>query len=377
MDNNSDYSRNRSNEQQPQPQVYNINKNDFQSIVQQLTGSPSRQQSQEPLPRPPMNSPKPPSNRLHRIRPSPLTPLNVTRPRMPMPMHHPPPPQEQMMPHRPPVSNLGRPPHNGQQYGNQRPLPPMVGPPQNSGDHPGWSNTAESPISAYMRYLQHSIVDSAQGHPQGASPRTSARASTRTPARSPSVSAKSARSKSNAKSTSAASAAAAATVIWIASVPATPVTKNERPTATSSITSDEWGGASAPSSTTSVTKNEWPTTAFTVANFSVSFTIANFTVFVTITIGLLKFAVTSITIPATISWISESATINTKFFIFFHDSTGSWTSTATVSWYGISVTRVFLNAESKMEGLDDNSGKMLTLCGIWIHRCSEGTLAVK
>ncbi|GJY90092.1 HAIKU1-like protein [Tanacetum coccineum] len=103
MDNNSDYSRNRSNEylgvnkigkgirksplhqpnfanparQQPQPQVYNINKNDFQSIVQQLTGSPSRQPSQEPLPRPPMNSPKPPSNRLHRIRPSPLTPRQI------------------------------------------------------------------------------------------------------------------------------------------------------------------------------------------------------------------------------------------------------------------------------------------------------------
>ncbi|KAD6453645.1 hypothetical protein E3N88_08350 [Mikania micrantha] len=190
---NSDFSRNRNNDylgvnkigknirksplhqpnfsnparQQPQPQVYNINKNDFQSIVQQLTGSPSRH-SQEPLPRPPQNSPKPPSMRLQRIRPSPLTPLNVTRPRLAM--NHAP-PQEQMPLHR--LSNgavsfnsggnLARPPHHGQ----QRPPPAMVAPPA-SGDLPGWSNTAESPISAYMRYLQHSIIDSAQGphHPQ-------------------------------------------------------------------------------------------------------------------------------------------------------------------------------------------------------------------
>ncbi|KAI3703511.1 hypothetical protein L1987_73638 [Smallanthus sonchifolius] len=150
--------------QPPQPQVYNINKNDFQSIVQQLTGSPSRH-SQEPVPRPPQNSPKPPpSMRLHRIRPSPLTPLNVARSRMAV--NHAP-PQEQM-PYRPPVSfnggsNIARPPYHGQ----QRPPPAMAAPPS-SGDHTGWSNTAESPISAYMRYLQHSIIDSAQGppHPQ-------------------------------------------------------------------------------------------------------------------------------------------------------------------------------------------------------------------
>ncbi|KAD4178495.1 hypothetical protein R6Q59_022091 [Mikania micrantha] len=196
---NSDYSRNRSNDylgvnkigknirksplhqpnftnparQPPQPQVYNINKNDFQSIVQQLTGSPSPH-SQEPLPRPPQNAPKPPSMRLQRSRPSPLTPLNVTRPRMPV--HHAP-PHEHMPPNRPPNvsvsgvapysgSNIARPPYHGQ----QRPPPAMVAPPA-SGDHTGWPNTAESPISAYMRYLQHSITDSTQGpprpHPQG------------------------------------------------------------------------------------------------------------------------------------------------------------------------------------------------------------------
>ncbi|PHT78972.1 Protein HAIKU1 [Capsicum annuum] len=44
--------------QQPQPQVYNINKNDFRSIVQQLTGSPS----QEPPARPPQNPSKPPNS---------------------------------------------------------------------------------------------------------------------------------------------------------------------------------------------------------------------------------------------------------------------------------------------------------------------------
>ncbi|XP_071730608.1 protein HAIKU1-like [Rutidosis leptorrhynchoides] len=194
---NSDYSRNRNNEylgvnkigknirksplhqpnfanparQQPQPQVYNINKNDFQSIVQQLTGSPSRQ-SQEPLPRPPVNSPKPTSTRLQRIRPSPLTPLNVTRPRLPI-HHAPPPPQEHMVPHQGQTRSLqnGAVPFNGSNLGrpplhvHQRPPPPMAGPPMNSGDHPGYMNIAESPISQYMRYLQHSITDSAQGHP--------------------------------------------------------------------------------------------------------------------------------------------------------------------------------------------------------------------
>jgi len=62
--------------QQPQPQVYNISKNDFRNIVQQLTGSPSH----EPAPRPPNNLPKPPSMRLQKIRPPPLTPINLTYP---------------------------------------------------------------------------------------------------------------------------------------------------------------------------------------------------------------------------------------------------------------------------------------------------------
>uniref|UniRef100_A0A5B6YL79 Putative leucine-rich repeat extensin-like protein 5 n=1 Tax=Davidia involucrata TaxID=16924 RepID=A0A5B6YL79_DAVIN len=128
--------------QQPQPQVYNINKNDFRNIVQQLTGSPSH----EPLPRPPHNPPKSPSMRLQRIRPPPLTPIN--RPPIPIhpqaPAYAPPPPTAAV-----PYSNtFGRPAQFGQ------PSPTML-----RGDSV-WSNTAETPITAYARYLQNSIIDS-------------------------------------------------------------------------------------------------------------------------------------------------------------------------------------------------------------------------
>lgn len=142
--------------QPPPPQVYNINKNDFQSIVQQLTGSPLHH-SQEPVCRPHQNSPKPPSMRLQRIRPPRLAPINVNRPQMPVQ------PRPQMPP-RGSISfsnNLARP----AQYG-QPPRQAMVPPPMTGGDQMGWPNTAESPISAYMRYLQHSIIDPAHGHPQ-------------------------------------------------------------------------------------------------------------------------------------------------------------------------------------------------------------------
>ncbi|CAN4127840.1 unnamed protein product [Withania somnifera] len=135
--------------QQPQPQVYNINKNDFRSIVQQLTGSPSP--SQEPQPRPPHNPPKPPSMRLQKIRPPPLAP--ISRPRLPM---HPHPPGSVPAPSQPAAgvpynNNFARPPP-----------PPQYGQP---------SPPSESPISAYMRYLQNSIIDpgtkQTQTQPQG------------------------------------------------------------------------------------------------------------------------------------------------------------------------------------------------------------------
>ncbi|GMI63909.1 HAIKU1 [Hibiscus trionum] len=148
---------------QPQPQVYNISKNDFRNVVQQLTGSPSHN---DPLPRPPHNPPKPQSMRLQRIRPPPLTPIN--RPRIPHPVPVPAP--------APAASHAPAPvpppaPYNTGfvrpgQYGQPSPtmLQPMV---------PGdglWANTAESPISAYMRYLQTSLIDQSpvgnQGQPQ-------------------------------------------------------------------------------------------------------------------------------------------------------------------------------------------------------------------
>ncbi|XP_057448624.1 protein HAIKU1-like [Lotus japonicus] len=139
--------------QQPQPQVYNISKNDFRDIVQQLTGSPS----QDPLPRPPHNPPKPQSMRLQKIRPPPLSPINRPRLPPPMPMHAAPPP----VPYNNPIP---RPPAH---FGQPSPTPMQ---PLTPGDL--WANTTESPISAYMRYLQNSMMDPGsrgnhnQVHPQ-------------------------------------------------------------------------------------------------------------------------------------------------------------------------------------------------------------------
>ncbi|KAF1861491.1 hypothetical protein Lal_00025836 [Lupinus albus] len=140
--------------QQPQPQVYNISKNDFRDIVQQLTGSPSHH-SQDHPPRPLNNQPKLQSMRLQKIRPPPLTPIN--RPHMPpqMPVYTAPPPM--------PYNNaIPRPPA---QFGQPSPTPLQ---PLTSGDL--WANTAESPISAYMRYLQNSMNEPSpwgnQVHPQ-------------------------------------------------------------------------------------------------------------------------------------------------------------------------------------------------------------------
>ncbi|CAH8300099.1 unnamed protein product [Eruca vesicaria subsp. sativa] len=111
--------------QAPQPQIYSVSKNDFRSVVQQLTGSPSR----DSLPRPPPqnnNLTRPQNTRLQRVRPAPLTEIN--RPSLPHPsMSH----------------SFVQPPQQQQQ--------PMVG----HGDQ-SWSNTAVSPISEFMRYLQSS-----------------------------------------------------------------------------------------------------------------------------------------------------------------------------------------------------------------------------
>ncbi|KAJ8774436.1 hypothetical protein K2173_016882 [Erythroxylum novogranatense] len=134
---------NNANRQQPQPQVYNISKNDFRNIVQQLTGSPSH--SQEPPPRPPQNPAKPQSMRLQKIRPPPLTPIN--RPLLPPPVQ-----ASAMAPPPVPYSNTFVRPG---QFG---PPSPAMMPQMASGDSV-WANTAESPLSVYMRYLQNSLID--------------------------------------------------------------------------------------------------------------------------------------------------------------------------------------------------------------------------
>ncbi|MED6113580.1 hypothetical protein PIB30_072202 [Stylosanthes scabra] len=130
----------------PQPQVYNISKNDFRDVVQQLTGSPSLHNATPP--RPPQNSSKPQSMRLQKIRPPPLTPINRPPLRPPVPAA-PAPAEVSMVPYNN-NNGLSRP----AQFGQPGPNPPL--------QHPGemtWANTAESPISAYMRILQNSMMD--------------------------------------------------------------------------------------------------------------------------------------------------------------------------------------------------------------------------
>ncbi|KAF8108930.1 hypothetical protein N665_0104s0240 [Sinapis alba] len=125
---------------QAQPQVYSVSKNDFRSVVQQLTGSPSR----DSLPRPPQNnnSPRPQNTRLQRVRPAPLTEIN--RPALPLPT--------MPLQHRP--HSFVQPPFPQGTQQQQQQQQPVMG----HGDQ-FWSNTAESPISGYMRYLQSSLGD--------------------------------------------------------------------------------------------------------------------------------------------------------------------------------------------------------------------------
>lgn len=105
--------------QQPQhqPPVYNINKSDFRDVVQRLTGSPAHDRFTTP---PPIQPPKPTSSRLQKIRPPPLPQINTN----------------------PPVNSFLRQPLS--------PLPPF----------PAVHAAAESPISAYMRYIQNSTFPS-------------------------------------------------------------------------------------------------------------------------------------------------------------------------------------------------------------------------
>nr|GMC80638.1 protein HAIKU1-like [Ipomoea batatas] len=132
---------------QPPSQVYNINKSDFRNIVQQLTGSPSHNTS---LPRPLQNPSKNPAGtRLQRIRPAPLMPMNQPRVSAQSRFAH--------IPPQPLCSNNYVSPAAAA-ADCSRPLSPAQNP-FNPIDV--WENSDKSPISAYMQYLQGSIIDSA------------------------------------------------------------------------------------------------------------------------------------------------------------------------------------------------------------------------
>ncbi|URD74329.1 VQ motif [Musa troglodytarum] len=107
-----------------QPPVYNIDKSDFRSLVQKLTGSATHRHQLGPAAPPPSAPGPPPTSRLHRIRPPPLAHL-APRPLL--------------------MDSWTRPPPLS-------PLPPL----------PTVSAAAESPISAYMRRLQNGCLPDIQ-----------------------------------------------------------------------------------------------------------------------------------------------------------------------------------------------------------------------
>ncbi|WCJ43504.1 VQ motif-containing protein [Euphorbia peplus] len=124
-----------------QPPVYNINKNDFRDVVQKLTGSPAHERFSTP---PPIQPPKPPSSRLQRIRPPPLAQVS-NRP--------------------PPLLNSALPLNPAASVSNQLGLRPLAPAPLSPlPPFPSVHAAAESPVSAYMRYLHNSnpIGDSSE-----------------------------------------------------------------------------------------------------------------------------------------------------------------------------------------------------------------------
>ncbi|OWM80991.1 VQ motif-containing protein 9-like [Punica granatum] len=138
-----------------QPPVYNINKSDFREVVQKLTGSPAHERLSSP---PPIQPPKPPSSRLQRIRPPPLAQLGV-RPSTLLnaapsfPQNQNPIPNNQIPISAPTSLAAGTSTNSGvasefnpigRPIAPLSPLPPM----------PAVYAAAESPVSAYMRYLQ-------------------------------------------------------------------------------------------------------------------------------------------------------------------------------------------------------------------------------
>ncbi|KAF8376814.1 hypothetical protein HHK36_031513 [Tetracentron sinense] len=133
--------------QQHQPPVYNINKSDFRDVVQKLTGSPAHDRFSTP---PPIHPPKPQSSRLQRIRPPPLAHVS----------NRPPPPLHNPIPLSNTTANGFINPNNLNNTGfnftinNGRPIAPLSPLPPFPAVHPA----AESPVSAYMRYLQNSAT---------------------------------------------------------------------------------------------------------------------------------------------------------------------------------------------------------------------------
>lgn len=128
-----------------QPPVYNINKNDFRDVVQKLTGSPAHERFSAP---PPIHQPKPPSSRLQRIRPPPLAHVsNRPPPMLSCAAPAPPPPLNPSASASASITTVSNNSFIQRPAAPLSPLPPL----------PAVHAAAESPVSAYMRYLQGSI----------------------------------------------------------------------------------------------------------------------------------------------------------------------------------------------------------------------------
>ncbi|KAK6277499.1 hypothetical protein POUND7_017822 [Theobroma cacao] len=140
--------------QQHQPPVYNINKNDFRDVVQKLTGSPAHERFSTP---PPIHQPKPQSSRLQRIRPPPLAHVS----------NRPPPMMNCAVPNmNPPACSQPNPPMCGPTANCFIQRPPVAAPLSPLPPFPAVHAAAESPVSAYMRYLQTSMSATVDSNPK-------------------------------------------------------------------------------------------------------------------------------------------------------------------------------------------------------------------
>ncbi|KAE8719554.1 VQ motif-containing protein 9 [Hibiscus syriacus] len=115
-------------------------------VVQKLTGSPAHERFSTP---PPIHQPKPQSSRLQRIRPPPLA--HVT--------NRPPPVMNCAVPNMNPSGCL-----TANTFMNQR--PPATAPLSPLPPFPAVQVVAESPVSAFMRYLQNSTPTAVDPNPK-------------------------------------------------------------------------------------------------------------------------------------------------------------------------------------------------------------------